>query len=57
MISFPFAPKKRRKNNQTQLSFLLSFDLRDYPSTSSGFVPFGVPPFDFAQGEIFPGFN
>jgi hypothetical protein len=24
------------------MAFLLSFDLRDYPSTSSGFVPFGV---------------
>jgi hypothetical protein len=36
----------RRKNNSMRLSFLLSFDLRDYPSTSSEFFPFGVQPFD-----------
>jgi hypothetical protein len=30
---------KRRKNNSMRLSFLLSFDLRDYPSINSGFSP------------------
>jgi len=34
----------RRRNNSMRLSFLLSFDLRDYPSINSGFVPFGAPP-------------
>jgi hypothetical protein len=48
---------KKRKDDLNSIAFLLSFDLRDYPSASSGFVPFGVPPFDFAQGEIFPGFK
>jgi len=28
---------------QHEFAFLLSFDLRDYPSASSGFVPFGAP--------------
>jgi len=35
---------KRRKNNSMRLSFLLSFDLRDYPLEFPGFIPIGVQP-------------
>jgi hypothetical protein len=34
---------KKRKDDQDDIAFLLSFDLRDYPSPGLGFVPFGVP--------------
>jgi hypothetical protein len=61
MTSLPLAQKKGGRTIKCSLPFLLSFDLRDYPSINSGFVPFGVSPFDPAlrgtQGEIFPGFK
>lgn len=38
-MGFPQKKEERRPS----ASFLLSSDLRDYPSASSGFIPFGVP--------------
>jgi hypothetical protein len=40
---FSSSPNKKRKDDQNDIAFLLSLNLRDYPLTSSGFVPFGVP--------------
>jgi hypothetical protein len=55
MAAIPFrSPQnKRRKGNLIRCTFLLSFDLRDYPSKTWDFSPSVSNPYDW----IFPGFN